>query len=94
MFLFDCVDLQSHQRKNCVSGKRRYGIEASSITNTCSLCICKCEVNLFLKSIIVIRQFGSLYSGFKVPWGFREQKVNNLCNYVIGELKVHDEKCY
>ena len=42
----------------------------------------------------MIRQFGSLYSGFKVPWGFREQKVNNLCNYVIGESKVHDEKCY
>ena len=74
MFLFDCVDLQSHQRKNCVSGKRRYGIEASSITNTCSLCICKCEVNLFLKSIIVIRQFGSLYSGFKVRGDFENKK--------------------
>ena len=74
MFLFDCIDLQGHQRKNCVSGKRRYGIEASSITNTCSLCICKCEVNLFLESIIVIRHFGSLYSGFKVRGDFENKK--------------------
>ena len=74
MFLFDCTDLQSHQRKNCVNGKGRYGIEASSITNTCSLCICKCEVNLFLKSIIVIRQFGSLYSGFGSAVGISRTK--------------------
>ena len=74
MFLFDCIDLQSHQRKNCVSGKGRYGIEASSITNTCSLCICKCEVNLFLKSISVIRHFGSLYSGFEVRGDFENKK--------------------
>ena len=84
MFLFDCIDLQSHQRKNCVSGKGRYGIEASSITNTCSLCICKCEVNLFLESIIVIRHFGSFYSGFKVPWGFREKKQTTFVIMLLG----------
>ena len=93
MFLFDCIDLQSHHRKNCVSGKRRYGIEASSITNTCSLCICKCEVNLFLESIIVIRHFGSFYSGFKVPWGFREKSKRPLLLCYWG-IEGHDEKCY